>query len=131
MKAPLSPKVHGYGDYFVVVLFALAPSLFGFSGLPVVLCYVLAMMHLCMSLLTAYPLGVARLIPFPVHGTVEAVVAIALLAAPFLFGFSTVVTAHNFFIISAIGLFLVWLGTDYKAAERPMRGMGPRRHARV
>ncbi|WP_395843315.1 hypothetical protein [Cystobacter fuscus] len=132
MKAPLSPKIHGYGDYLIVALFALAPTLFGFSGPPAVLCYILALMQLGMSLLTAYPLGVARLLPFPVHGTIEAVISIVLLAAPFLFGFSEVVAACDFFIVSAIGLFLVWLGTDYKAAERPMRGdMGMRRHVQV
>ena len=131
MKAPLSPKMHGYGDYLIVALFALAPTLFGFSGLPAVLCYVLAVMQLGMSLLTAYPLGVARIIPFPVHGTVEAIISIVLLAAPYLFGFSEAVRARNFFIVSAIGLFLVWLATNYKAAERPTRGMGMRRHAQV
>ncbi|ATB35102.1 hypothetical protein CYFUS_000514 [Cystobacter fuscus] len=131
MKAPLSPKIHGYGDYFIVVLFALAPSLFGFPGLPALLCYSMAMTQLCMSLLTAYPLGVARLIPFPIHGIVEAVFAIVLLSAPFLFGFSTIVSASNVFIFSAIGLFLVWLATDYESAERPTHGAGLRRHTQA
>jgi Kef-type K+ transport system membrane component KefB len=132
MKALLSPRIHGYGDYLIVALLALAPSLFDFSGLPAVLCYVLAVVQLGMSLLTAYPLGVAKIIPFTVHGTIEAVTSIALVLMPFLFGFSRVDSARNFFVILGIGLFLVWLTTNYKAAERPIQGgVGLRRRVQV
>jgi len=131
MKALLSPRVHGYGDYLIVALVALAPTLFNFSGLPAALCYVLAVAQLGMSLLTAYPLGVAKIIPFTVHGSVEAVTSILLVLAPYLFGFSDVASARNFFIASGIGLFLVWLTTNYKAAERPLQGAGIRRRVHV
>ncbi|HEX5746680.1 MAG TPA: hypothetical protein VFZ09_10565 [Archangium sp.] len=132
MKPPLSPRIHGYGDYLIVALLALAPTLFDFSGLPAVFCYVLAVAQLGMSLLTAYPLGVAKIIPFTVHGSIELVVSFFLLLAPYMFGFSRVVSARNFFLVSAIGLFLVWLTTNYKAAERPIAGgMGQRRRVHV
>jgi hypothetical protein len=129
MKALLSPRVHGYIDYLAVGLLALAPTLFNFSGLPAALCYVVAVMQLGMSLLTAYPLGVAKLIPFTIHGTIEVITSVALVIAPFLFGFSDVASARNFFIVSGIGLFLVWAVTNYKIAERPLRrvGVGGRR----
>jgi hypothetical protein len=132
MKALLSPKVHGYGDYLIVALLALAPTLFNFSGTPAVICYVLAVAQLGMSLMTAYPLGVAKLIPFPVHGSVEVVTSAFLVIAPFLFGFSRVMSARNFFLVGGIGLFLVWLTTNYRAAERPLQGgMGMRRRVQV
>ncbi len=132
MKALLSPKVHGYGDYLIVALLALAPTLFNFSGTPAVICYVLAVAQLGMSLMTAYPLGVAKIIPFPVHGSVEVVVSAFLLIAPFLLGFSRIVSARNFFLVSGVGLFLVWLTTNYKAAERPLQGgLGMRRRIQV
>jgi len=126
MKALLSPRVHGYVDYLAVGLLALAPTLFNFSGVPAGLCYALAVVQLGMSLLTAYPLGVAKLLPFTIHGTIEVITSVALVAAPFLFGFSNVDSARNFFIIGGIGLFLVWAVTNYKVAERPMHRMGMR-----
>jgi hypothetical protein len=132
MKPPLSPRIHGYIDYAAVILLALAPTLFGFSGLPAALCYVLAVFQLGMSLLTAYPLGVARIIPFTVHGSIEAAASVLLVVAPFLFGFSEIVRARNFFIIGGIALFAVWLTTNYKAAGRPVHGgLGMRRRVQV
>ncbi|WP_257459088.1 hypothetical protein [Archangium lipolyticum] len=132
MKAPLAPRPHGYIDYLAVLVLLLAPTLFRFSGLPAVLCYVLAVVQGGMSLLTAYPLGVAKIIPFTVHGTIEAVTSVALVVIPFLLGFSDVVRARNFFIISGIALFLVWMVTNYKAAELPARGaIGMRRRVHV
>lgn len=112
----LSPRVHGYIDYAVAALFLLAPSLFGFSGLPETLCYILGAVHVGMTLLTAYPLGAAKIIPFPVHGALEAVVAVFLVAAPWLFSFDEAAAAKNFFIVSGVAVALVWLVTDYRSA---------------
>src|SRR5688572_24617192 len=112
----LDPRVHGYLDYAAALLLALAPWLFGFGGTPAVLCYVLAASQLGMSLLTAYPLGIAKVIPFPVHGGVELIVAMFLVVAPWLFGFAGVDPARNFFIAAGLGLGVVYLTTDYRAA---------------
>lgn len=113
----LNPRIHGYIDYLAVALLALAPSLFGFSGVPALLCYGLAVVHLGMSLLTAYPLGVAKVIPFTVHGGIEVGVTILFVVAPWLFGFDNHVTARNFFLGSGVSLGLVWALTNYKAAD--------------
>jgi len=130
MRRLLSPRNHGYIDYLAVGLLLLAPTLFRFSGLPAALCYVLAVVQGGMSLLTAYPLGVAKLIPFTVHGTIELITSVALVIVPFL-GFSEMVRARNFFIVSGLALFLVWLTTNYQAAERPTQGLGLRRRIHV
>jgi VIT1/CCC1 family predicted Fe2+/Mn2+ transporter len=130
MHRLLSPKIHGYIDYVAVALLALAPSLFGFGGVAAALCYILAVVQLGMSLLTAYPLGVARLIPFTIHGTIEAITSVFLVIAPFLFGFSRVDAARNFFIVGGIALFAVWFVTNYQAAGRPVHE-GVRRRIHV
>jgi hypothetical protein len=109
-------------DYGAVVLLALAPSLFDFGGAAAGLCYFLSAAFLGLSLLTAYPLGAAKVIPFTVHGAVEAGTAVFLVLAPFLFGFSDVDGARNFFIASGVVLGIVFALTDYKAAERPHSG---------
>ena len=113
----LGPRPHGVIDYLAVVLLALAPTLFGFGGIAATLCYVLAVVHLVMSLVTAYPLGVAKLVPFPIHGGVELVVAIFLVAAPWIFGFADLAAARNFFVASAAALLLVYLLTNYRVTD--------------
>lgn len=118
----LSPKIHGFVDYVAVAVLIAAPSLFGFGGLAATICYVLAGAQLIMSLLTAYPLGIAHLIPFTLHGGVELVTSLFLVAAPWIFGFAA--APRNFFLISGIGLLLVYLITNYRAADA-YRKKGP------
>jgi len=125
----LAPRPHGYIDYLAVVALALAPSLFGFGGVPATLCYVLAVVQLAMSLLTAYPLGILKVIPFPVHGGVELVTAIFLCCAPWLFRFHDANAPRNFFVVSAIGLLLVYLVTNYRAGDEPRTGKNLRSQA--
>jgi hypothetical protein len=120
----LAPRPHGYIDYVAVIALALAPTLFGFAGAPATICYVLAVVQLAMSLLTAYPLGLVKLIPFPVHGGVELVTALFLVAAPWIFRFNQVDAARNFFVASAIALLLVYLVTNYRAGDESRTGKG-------
>jgi len=127
----LAPRPHGYIDYLAVIALALAPTLFGFAGVPAAICYILAVVQLTMSLLTAYPLGVVKLIPFPVHGGVELLTALFLIAAPWLFRFHVVDAARNFFIVSAIGLLLVYLVTNYRAGDESRPGKDLRTHPSV
>lgn len=117
----LSPKQHGYLDYLIVAVFALAPSLFGFTGIAATVTYALAGVHLLMTLATAFPLGVLKLIPFTVHGAIEFITAIGLLAMPWLLGFTDQPAAKNFYLGSAIVVFIVWAITDYKAADGTRR----------
>ncbi|HEX3138775.1 MAG TPA: hypothetical protein VHQ87_01900 [Rhizobacter sp.] len=122
---PLTPRAHGYIDYAAVLALAVAPALLDFSTTPSAICYALATVHLAMTLLTAFPLGVTDLIPFRVHGAIEAVVALVILALPWVADFSTEEPARNFFVISAIALGVTWALTDYKAAYSP-HSRGPR-----
>jgi len=113
----LNPRTHGIIDYVLVALFALAPTLFGFEGTPQTVSYVLAAVHLSMSLLTAYPLGAIKLVPFPIHGAIEVAVAVTLLALPWLLGFSQVEAARNFFLATGALVGVVFLLTNYKAGD--------------
>ena len=124
----LEPRPHGVIDYAAVIILALAPSLFGFGGVAATICYVLALVQLVTSLITAYPLSVAKIIPFPIHGGVELVTSIFLVAAPWLFGFQNAPAARNFFVISAIGLLLVYVVTNYRSTETSGLGGRPTHH---
>jgi len=57
MKAIINPRIHGYLDYFTVIVFLLAPSLLSLSGVAGLLSYTLAIIHLAMTLVTDFPLG--------------------------------------------------------------------------
>lgn len=110
----LSPRVHGYLDFLVVAVFLLAPALFGLTGAPATISYALAAIHLVLTLLTAFPFGIVKVIPFTVHGALELVTAIALVALPWLLGFSAELPARNFYVGAGFVIFVVWLITDYR-----------------
>lgn len=115
----LSPTLHGVIDYGTCAFLALAPSLFHLEGTYATVCYVLAAGYLVISLLTNMPLGVAHLIPFPVHGRLELVSGLVLLASPWLFGFAQDnETARNLFVALGAVFLVVYFLTDWYAQAR-------------
>jgi hypothetical protein len=116
----LRPTIHGILDYAVVVAFALAPTLLGLSGLPATISYLLAVVHMLLTLVTAFPLGVVKLVPLPLHGAIELVVSIVLVALPWILRFSQVTIARDFYVGAGALIFVVWWITDYAAtAQKP------------
>ena len=114
----INPKVHGILDYAVVIAFALAPTLLGFSGLPATISYVLAAVHLLLTLVTAFPLGVIKIVPLPLHGAIEFVVSIILVALPWILKFASDTAARNFYVGAGVLIFVVWRITDYKVVPK-------------
>lgn len=108
----LSSTVHGYLDFITVIIFAVAPTVFGFDGLPAYISYALAVIHLILTLITAFPKGIIGIVPFTIHGAIELVVSIALIILPLILGFAE--TPRNFFICIGIVIFVVWLLSNYK-----------------
>jgi hypothetical protein len=115
----LSPRIHGILDYLTSGMFALAPLLLRAEGseVAVLACYVVAGTLLVVSLLTRYPLGAVRLIPFPVHGGIELVTSVGLVALPWLGGFADLPMSRWFFLGAGLSLFTLWCITDYRGAE--------------
>src|ERR1700735_4607937 len=104
----LSPTVHGILDYVVVIVFALAPSLLGLPGVPAAISYVLAVVHLLLTLATAFPLGAVKFVPLPLHGAIELVVSIVLVAVPWILRFSQDAIARDFYVGAGALIFVVW-----------------------
>jgi len=109
----LSPRAHGYIDYLVVVGFVGGPAVFGFDGLPMNIAYGLAVVHLLLTSVTAFPMGLVKLVPFPLHGLLEFAVAIVLFALPWIAGFSGVEMARNFYVGAGASVLAAFLITDY------------------
>lgn len=110
----ISPRVHGYIDYFTVAVFLLAPMAVGLTGVSAMLAYTLAGVHLLMTLMTDFPLGVVKLIPFAVHGWVERAVGPLLVLVPFVPPVAADAPAQIFYVLIGIVIILVGLLTDYR-----------------
>lgn len=111
----LNPTIHGVLDYGLAIAFLLAPGLFGFSETAANLSYIFGVVYLGASFLTRYPLGVVKMIPFPVHGVLESIMAAAWIVLPWLLGFAADQAGRNFFLFAGVALLGVVVLTDYRA----------------
>ena len=121
----LSPKIHGYLDFAVILVLFIGPSLFNFTNVASTLSYILGAVYLVLVVFTAYPQGLFKVIPFTVHGAIELVLSPLLIAMPWLARFSNDNSACYFYIALGVALFAVWLTTDYKAADIAYGKRGP------
>ena len=110
----IGPWTHGILDYASVILLAIAPRVTGFSGKQALICYALAVVHLLLTILTRFPLGVVKIVRFPIHGAIELLVSILLLVMPWLAGFSRGVLSTHFFVYFGLLLLVIWFLTDYR-----------------
>jgi hypothetical protein len=112
----LNPAVHGLLDYVLAAAFLLLPAVLGFSPGAATVSHIIGIAYAGVSLLTKYPLGLLKLIPFPVHGVLESIMAGAWIVLPWMLGFQDDSVARTFFMIAGVGLLLVAALTDYKAS---------------
>jgi len=113
----LGPRIHGYIDVAIILIFLVGPLLFGLGGTPALISWILAAAHLVLTLLTRYPLGIIKKVPFFIHGLVELVVAVFLAALPRLDGYAPGSPARRFYWTMAIVIGVVWVLTDYRGHE--------------
>jgi hypothetical protein len=114
----LAPLWHAVLDYGLAILFLIAPALFGFeSAAARSLAHAIGATYIVASLVTRYPLGLLKLLPFPAHGVLETLAALGWLVLPYLAGFAGDRAARNFFVATAIALLAVVSITDYRAAQ--------------
>lgn len=121
---PISATPHAVMDYCLGFLLVVSPWLFGFndvSSAATLTMVTIGAVVIGVSLLTNYPLGLIKVIPFPVHGVIESVGALGLLASPWLMGFSDLEIARNLAVILGIGYFGIIALTNYHAYELPRR----------
>jgi hypothetical protein len=108
----LNDTIHGALDYGVVIIFALAPSLLGLDGSSAVLSYLLAVVHLCVTVMSDMPFGVKKLIPMLWHGHLELVVSLALVICPWIFS-DLLASGQLFFTLMGAVIFFVWASSNY------------------
>lgn len=131
MTRPITPRAHGILDYALVAVFLNAPMVMGYSATPATVLYWLAGIHVLMTGLTDFPYGVFKVIPFRIHGALDVLGGVFLLAAPWIFGFASDAGPRNFFLVLGAVSFVVAALTDYTPSpEVPPREPGDRRRWR-
>lgn len=120
----LSPRTHGVLDYVGSGVLAAAALIFMAEVAPTAatLSWVIAGAVLLLALVTRYPVGVFKLLPFRAHGVFEVIMAPLMVVLPWLAGFDDAPVARTFFVLAGVSLFAIWVFTDYHAAEHePMQ----------
>lgn len=110
----LNSKIHGAIDYFTVLFLVLSPTLFSMKDLTATFTYVLAAIHLLLTITTKFEFGLIKIIPFNIHGIIELIVSIVLIGVAFYLGSHEGELSRNFYLSFAIVVFVTWMITDYK-----------------
>ncbi len=113
----IDARIHGVLDLVTVGVLLLGPLAFGLGGSPAAIAYSLAAIHLLMTLLTRFPMGIWKTIPFFVHGIVELIVGISLLILPTMQGYAPGSPARRFYMIVGAMILIVWALTRYAPEE--------------
>lgn len=113
----LDARIHGVIDLVVVVVFLLAPTFVGLGGSPAAIAYALAVVHLILTLLTRFPMGARKVIPFFVHGLIELFVGVFLVILPTIAGYSPGSPARRFYTVIGAAILVVWVLTDYRTRD--------------
>ena len=108
----ISPSLHRILDFVVVLLFAAAPTVFHLHGNTMYAAYALAVIHLVLTLMTHFPGRTGGSVPFNVHGMVELVVGVVLVAAPLVRHWTY--GARTFYLSIGVLILVVWALTRYR-----------------
>jgi hypothetical protein len=118
-QGPLPVLVHGALEYVVGVLFIAAPFLFGFnaSAAPTAAAVVVGLLLLAFTATSALPTGLVRSVSLGVHVTVDFVLAVLLVALPFILGFTDEAAPTALFIVVGVLHLLVTIATRFSAGD--------------
>jgi hypothetical protein len=109
----ISSKVHGILDYATVVFLLASPTIFKMEGTLCTMTYALGVIHFVLTALTAFEVGLIKIIPFKLHGLIEVIVAIALAGLALWFRSIDNELGFYFYLGLAIIIMIVFLLTDF------------------
>jgi hypothetical protein len=119
-QGPVPAFVHGVVEYAAAILLIAAPFLFGFDADAATAASIVAgVLVLVIAASTAMSTGLIKSIPVQAHVMLDYALAIALIAAPFVLGFSDDGTATPFFIALGVLHLLLTIATRFIREERP------------
>ena len=116
---------HAIADYAVGALLIIVPLIVGGSSMAIATGVVVGSVVLIVSMLTKYPLGVAKVLPFTIHSAGDYLAAALLLIAPFALGFrSTDAGLANFYLAGGVAVLAVSLITNYQYSPKRQLAAG-------
>jgi hypothetical protein len=111
--------LHAIADYAVAGSLIVVAAAVGGTDKAVATGVVVGAVVLIVSMLTRYPLGVAKVLPFTVHSAGDYLAAALLIGAPFALDFRTSdggLTA--FYIVAGLAVLAVSLVTNYQYSDK-------------
>ena len=121
-QGPVPAFVHGLIEYVAAIVFIAAPFVLDFdSDTATAVAIVAGVLILIVAASTAMTTGLIKSIPVQAHVVLDYVLAILLIAAPFVFAFSDDGTATAFFIVLGVLHLLLTIATRFIRDERPRR----------
>ncbi len=117
-QGPISRFLHGLIEYAAGVLLIAAPFLLTFdSGAATAVSIIAGVVVIAVAASTEGPSSLINSIPIAAHLLLDFALAAALIAAPFLFGFSDESSPTAFFLVIGVLHLLVTIATRFKSAE--------------
>jgi len=111
--------LHAIADYAVGGLLVVVALAVGGDGLAVATGVVVGAVVLAVSMLTRYPLGVVKVLPFTVHSAGDYLAAALLIISPFALGYSdTDGGLAAFYVAAGIAVLAVSLITNYQYSPK-------------
>jgi hypothetical protein len=121
-QGPIPAFVHGLLDYAAGVLLVAAPFLLGFqSDAATAVSLIAGVLVLIIAASTDLPTGLIKSIPVQAHVVLDYLLAVLLIASPFLFGFSDEGEATAFFLVLGVVYLLITIATRFVKGERRPR----------
>ena len=110
---------HAVADYAVGITLIVVAAVAGGAAKAVAPGIVVGAVVLAVSMLTAYPLGVAKVLPFTVHSAGDYLAAALLVSAPFVLKFNHTATGLTaFYVAAGLAVLAVSLVTNYQYSPR-------------
>jgi hypothetical protein len=111
--------LHAIADYAVGGLLIIVALAVGGDGLAVATGVVVGAVVLAVSMLTKYPLGVVKVLPFTIHSAGDYLAAALLIVSPFALGYTdTDGGLAAFFVAAGIAVLAVSLITNYQYSPK-------------
>jgi len=111
--------LHAVADYAVGAVLIIVAIASGASGKAVALGVVVGVTVLIVSMLTKYPLGVAKVLPFTLHSAGDYLAAALLILGPFALNFNhTDAGLTAFYVVAGIAVLAVSLITNYQYSDK-------------
>jgi uncharacterized membrane protein YoaK (UPF0700 family) len=121
-EGPIPRTVHGAIEYLLGVVFLGGPILFNFdSDVATGVSIAIGILVLVNTAITAgMPTSLVKQLAMTAHVTVDMVLSIFLIVAPFVLGFASETAPRNFYMILGVALLLMTIGTKFREpSQRP------------